>query len=195
MALLMSVFFIFMDTNTQKVSQNRQKKEQLVAELVEKVGKSQGMVFANYQGLTHQQLENMKRKLKKSNAEFIAVKNTLLLRALGDKLDEASKAHFNQPTGAMFIYDDIVDPLKELTQTIKEFKMPVIKFGILDGKIVTNQEVTKIALLPPLPVLRAQLLGQMQAPISGLHRALNWNLQKLVLTLNAIKDKKPAASA
>lgn len=184
-----------MDNTTVKVSQNRQKKEQLVAELVEKVGKSNGMVFTNYQGLTHQQLENMKKSLKKANAEFVAVKNTLLLRALGDKIDEASKTHFNQPTGALFIYNDIVDPLKELTKTIKEFKMPVIKFGILDGKMVTDQEVTKIASLPPLPVLRAQLLGQMQSPISGLHRALNWNLQQLVLTLNAIKDKKPAATA
>ena len=113
--------------------------------------------------------------------------------ALKDKIDkEATKEYFEQPTGAMFIYNDIVDPLKELSKTIKEFKMPVIKFGILEGKFVTDKEVTKIASLPPLPVLRAQLLGQMQAPISGLHRALRWNLQSLVMTLNAVKDKKTA---
>lgn len=185
-----------MSDDTRKVSQNRQKKEQLVAELTEKVGKSTAIVFANYQGLTHQQLENMKRNLKKVDAEFVAVKNTLLERALADKIDKAiSDQHFHQPTGALFIYKDIVDPLKELTKTVKEFKMPVIKFGIVEGKIVTDEQVTKIASLPPLPVLQAQLLGQMKAPISGLHRALNWNLQQLVLTLNAIKEKKPAASA
>lgn len=182
-----------MDNTTVKISQNRQKKEQLVAELQEKVKKSTGMVFANYQGLTHQQLENLKKNLKKTESEFVAVKNTLLQIALKDKIDkEATKAYFEQPTGAMFIYNDIVDPLKELSKTIKEFKMPVIKFGILEGKFVTDKEVTKIASLPPLPVLRAQLLGQMQAPISGLHRALRWNLQSLVMTLNAVKDKKTA---
>jgi len=185
-----------MDNTTVKISQNRQNKEKLVAELKDKVAKSNAMVFANYQGLTHQQLENMKRNLKKAEAEFVAVKNTLLEIALGDKIDqETAKQHFNQPTGALFIYNDVVDPLKELTKTVKEFKMPVIKFGILDGKVVTDQEVTKLASLPPLPVLRAQLLGQMKAPISGLHRALNWNLQSLVMTLNAVKDKKSAASA
>jgi large subunit ribosomal protein L10 len=185
-----------MDNTTVKISQNRQTKEKLVAQLIEKVGKSTGMVFANYQGLTHQQLENMKRNLKKVDAEFIAVKNTLLQLALTDKIDkETSAQHFSQPTGALFIYKDIVDPLKELTKTIKEFKMPIIKFGILDGKVVTDQQVTKIASLPPLPVLQAQLLGQMKAPISGLHRALNWNLQSLVMTLNAVKEKKSAASA
>ncbi len=182
-----------MDNTTVKISQNRQKKEQLVAELQEKVKKSTGMVFANYQGLTHQQLENLKKNLKKTESEFVAVKNTLLQIALKDKIDkEATKEYFEQPTGAMFIYNDIVNPLKELSKTIKELKMPVIKFGILEGKFVTDKEVTKIASLPPLPVLRAQLLGQMQAPISGLHRALRWNLQSLVMTLNAVKDKKTA---
>lgn len=185
-----------MDKTDVKVSQNRQKKEALVAELTEKIAKSNGIVFANYQGLTHQQLENMKKNLKKAEAEFIAVKNTLLELALADKVDKETVAqHFNQPTGALFIYNDLVNPLKELTKTVKEFKLPVIKFGIIEGKVVTDSEVTKIATLPPLPVLQAQLLGQMKAPISGLHRALNWNLQQLVLTLNAIKDNKPADAA
>jgi large subunit ribosomal protein L10 len=180
-----------MSDETKKVSQNRQKKEQLVSELAAKVEKSTAIVFANYQGLTHQQLENMKRSLKKANAEFFAVKNTLLERALTDKVDKETVAkHFHQPTGALFIYQDIVDPLKELTRTIKEFKMPVIKFGIIEGKVVTDEQVTKIASLPPLPVLQAQLLGQMKAPISGLHRALQWNLKSLVMTLKAIESKK-----
>lgn len=173
-----------------KVSQNRQDKEKLVAELTEKVEKSKAMVFANYQGLTHLQLEALKKALKKVEAEFVATKNTLILRALKDKATEDDKKHFNNPTGTLFIYNDVVAPLKELSKTIKELKLPEIKFGIFEGKSVTDKDVVKIASLPPLPVLRAQLLGQMNAPVQGLHRALNWNLQQLVLTLNAIKDKK-----
>lgn len=174
-----------------KTSQNRLKKEQLVAELLEKVEKSKGMVFANYQGLTHHQLEALKRALKKSEAEFVATKNTLILRALeGINLSDEDKKHFNNPTGTLFIYNDIIEPLKHLTKTIKELKLPEIKFGILEGKAISDKQVTQLASLPPLPVLRAQLLGQMNAPVQGLHRALNWNLQQLVLTLNAIKEKK-----
>lgn len=172
-------------------SPNRKKKEQIVAELNEKVEKAQAMVFANYQGLTHQQLENLKKNLKKSDAEFVAIKNTLLKRALESKVDtEGTADHFNQPTGALFIYGDVVEPLKHLNQSIKEFKMPVIKFGVFEGNVVDDKGVVKIASLPPLPVLRAQLLGQMQAPIQGLHRALSWNIQQLVMTLNAISEKK-----
>ncbi len=180
------------DVNT---SQNRLKKEAITAELIEKVGRANGIVFANYQGLTHQQLEGLKKGLKKVDAEFVAAKNTLLLRALTDKIDtEAEKDKFTKPTAALFIYGDVVEPLKLLSKTIKDFKLPEVKFGLIEGNIVTDKEVIKIATLPPLPVLRAKLLGQMQSPIQGLHRALSWNIQNFVMTLNAIKDKKGASA-
>lgn len=180
------------DVNT---SQNRVKKEAIKAELVEKVEKSHAMVFSNYQGLTHQQLETLKKSLKKVDAEFVAAKNTILLRALEGKIDqEAEKDKFTQPTAALFIYGDIVEPLKILSKTVKDFKLPKVKFGIVEGSMVTDKEVARLATLPPLPVLRAQLLGQMLSPVQGLHRALNWNLQSLVMTLNAIKEKKGASA-
>ncbi len=174
-----------------RVSRGRQKKEKVVAELLEKVEKAKGLVFTNYQGMTHQQIERLKKALKKVEAEYVATKNTLLIRALKDKVDiETEKDKFTQPTATLFLYNDIIAPLKELSKIIRELKLPAIKFGILEGKVLTDQEVIKLSTLAPLPVLRAQLLGQMQAPISGLHRALNWNLQKFVLTLNAVKSKK-----
>lgn len=174
-----------------KISSNKQKKIDLVSELTEKVSKSKAIVFTNYQGLTHLQLERIKKTSKKLEAEYVTTKNTLLKRALGEKIDqEKDKDKFKDPTATLFIYNDIVEPLKELTKIIKELSLPKIKFGIFEGRTITEAEVSKIATLPPLPILRAQLLGQMKSPISGLHRALNWNLQKLVLTLNAIKDKK-----
>lgn len=174
-----------------KVSENRQKKEVIVASLQEKVTKAQGMVFTNYQGLTHQQIEALKKALKPVDAEYVNTKNTLLLRALSEKIDtEKEKGQFKNPTATMFMYSDIVEPLKQLTKTIKELKLPMIKFGILEGALVSDKDVITISKLPPLDILRAQALGQMKAPIAGLHRALNWNLQTLVMTLNAIKEKK-----
>jgi len=174
-------------------SQNRQKKEVIVAELLQKVEKAKGIVFTNYQGLTHQQIENLKKALKTLEAEYVNTKNTLLLRALKGKIDtEAEKEKFVQPTATLFMYDDIVMPLKQLTKTLKEFNLPTIKFGILEGKLLTQDEVIRVSTLAPLPVLRAQLLGNMKGPISGLHRALNWNLQKLVMTLSAIEKTKQA---
>jgi large subunit ribosomal protein L10 len=178
------------DTAT-KVSQNRQKKEKIVESLSEKVEKAQGMVFTNYQGLTHQQIEGLKKALKAQDAEFVNTKNTLLLRALGNKItSEEEKDKFQQPTATLFIYKDVILPLKQLTKSIKELSLPSIKFGIIDGKVLSDKEIVRLSNLPPIAVLQAQLLGMMQSPISGLHRALNWNMQKFVMTLNAIKEKK-----
>jgi large subunit ribosomal protein L10 len=180
-----------MNKDNTKTSANRQKKETLIAEYTEKVDKAKGMVFANYQGLTHLQLEALKKAMRKEDAEFVATKNSLILRALDGKVDvTAEKDKFTKPTATLFIYNDFIEPLKHLAKTIKELTLPVIKFGVLECKIVSDTDIVKLSSLPSLPVLRAKLLGQMQAPISGLHRALNWNLQKLVMTLSAIADKK-----
>jgi len=174
-----------------KISANRQKKEKLVAELSEKVSKSNSIVFTNYQGLTHLQLERIKKTVKKLDAEYVAAKNTLLKIALKDKIDtEKEKDQFTNPTAALFMYNEVAEPLKELKKIIKELNLPLIKFGIFEGNTITESQINKIASLPPLPVLRAQLLGQMLSPISGFHRALSWNITKLAMTLNAIKDKK-----
>jgi len=180
-----------MTNKTNPNSANRKKKESLVAELTKKVTKSKSMVFTNYQGLTHMQLERIKKTAKKLDAEYVAAKNTLLKIALKDKIDvESQKDKFEKPTATLFMYNDVVEPLKELTKIIKELTLPSIKFGVFEGKIITEKEVVKIASLPPLPNLRAQLLGQMKSPIQGLHTALNWNIQKFVMTLNAIQQKK-----
>ena len=183
-----------MKDTTPKISPNRLKKEEVVAELLKKIEVAKGLVFTNYQGLTHQQIENLKKALKAVDAEYVNTKNTLLKRALStldtpdthDTLD----TQLNQPTATLFIYNDIISPLKQLTKTIKELALPTIKFGILGGKLLTDKEIIKLSTLAPLPVLRAQLLGTMKGPISGLHRALNWNLQKLVMTLSAIQSQK-----
>lgn len=171
--------------------QGRERKEQIVAELSEKTDKAKAFVFTNYQGLSHQQIEDLKKGVKNVGAEYVITKNSLILRALANKgISDEDKSHFENPTATLFIYEDVVDPLKELAKSIKTMELPSIKFGIIDGKPVSGQDVITISKLPPLPVLQAQVLGQMMAPIQGLHRALNWNIQSLVMTLNQIAQQK-----
>ena len=173
-----------------KVSANRQKKEVIVAEVSEKVQKAKAMVFTNFQGLTHKQLEEFKKEIKKSDAEFAATKNTLLKRALGDGAIAGNEDKFQQPTGTLYMYGDVVAPLKVLAKMIKDTEKPTIKFGLLEGKAITDKEVLKLSTLPNRETLIAQMLGMMNAPVQGLHRALSWNLQKFVMTLNAVAEKK-----
>jgi large subunit ribosomal protein L10 len=180
-----------MNDQTQKISENKQKKEVIVAEMTDMVTRSRGMVFTNYTGLTHQQLETIKRAVKKLDGNYVAVKNTLLLRALSDvTLADEDKKKLENPTAALFMYNDVVEPLKIISKMMKETEKPTIKFGIFDGIAVSDKDVLRLSTLPSKDVLRAQLLGQMMSPIQGLHRALSWNMQQFVMTLSAIAQKK-----
>ena len=171
-----------------KISASRQRKEKIVAELSEKVSRSKGLVFTNYQGLTHKQLENLRKKVQTMDADFVATKNTLLKLALGKiskPLDTLKNA-----TATLFLYGDPVGPLKEIAKAIKEFSRPAIKFGILDGQALTSDQLIKISALPSRETLLTQLVFGLKSPITGLYRALNWNIQKFMMTLKAIEQKR-----
>ncbi len=191
-------------------SKNREKKEQLVAEIAEKIGRSKGLVFTNYQGLTHKQLEGLKKALKEANAELVVTKNTLLKLAFtanrlqttavdglpaGKAGSQSTADNFINPTATIFAYDDVIAPLKHLAKTLKTLGLPTIKFGILDGQALNSEQVLTLASLPSREVLLAQVVGGLKSPIFGLHRALNWNIQKLVMTLKAVENKKQLATS
>ena len=184
-----------------KISVNRQKKEQTVAKLSEKIAKAKGIVFTNYQGLTHKQLEELKKALRDLNAELVVTKNTLLKIALKKSTafglqttavdgSQNAKSMLSNPTAALFVYDDVIMPLKQLTKSLKMLGLPTIKFGILDNQVLAGEQLLKLASLPSREVLLAQVVSGLKSPIFGLHRALSWNLQRLVFTLRAIETKK-----
>ena len=182
-----------MTDEVKKVSANRAKKEQIVEEMAEKASKAKAVVFTNYQGLTHKQLEELKKTIKPMDSEYVVAKNSLVLRAFDKaKVKIENPDSLEGPTGTMFLYGDIVEPLKKLAKMIKDLNLPSVKFGIMDNSPLTNDQVLKLATLPSRETLIAQFVGGMKSPLFGLHRALNWNLQKLVLTLKAVEKSKPA---
>jgi large subunit ribosomal protein L10 len=176
----------------------RERKEQIVAELVEKLNGTQGVVFADYKGLTHKQLEDLKRELKKMDATIVIAKNSLVKISLG-KIEKYSahkdNENLNLPTATLLINGDYVEPLKRLQKAIKEYGLPKVKFGIIDGQALDESGVLKIASLPNRETLIAQLVGVLNSPIQGLVVTLNAPIQKLAMVLNAIAQNKPASPA
>ena len=183
-----------------KVTAGRQKKIQIISELSEKIAKAKALVFTNYQGLTHKQLEGLKKALKALGAELVVTKNTLLKLALKTtdyRLEtravdgsQSAESMLSNPTATLFIYDDAIAPLKQIAKTLKLLGLPTIKFGILDNQALTGDQLLKLAMLPSREVLLVQVVSGLKSPIFALHRALSWNLNKLVMTLKAIEAKK-----
>lgn len=165
------------------------KKISTVNELTDKVTKAKSMVFADYRGLKHKQLEDLRRKLKKTQGEFVITKNRLLLRALGHQ-GEAIRETLNDATATLFAYADEVGPVKELVKFFKDAAVGKTKGGLLGTRVMNAADVDKLAKLPNRETILAQLAGQLNAPIQSLHYALSWNMNKLVWALNAVKNKK-----
>lgn len=172
-----------------KTSAAKQKKIDAVTDLTDKIAKAKSMVFVDYRGLKHKQMEELRRTLKKHQGELTVAKNRLLLRGLTDKA-ESLKSILTNTTATLFAYADEVAPLKELLKFLKVAGVGNTKGGLLGNTILSDTEVTRLAALPTRDVLLGKLVGQLNAPIQGLHYALSWNINTLVWALNAVKNSK-----
>lgn len=169
-----------------------QKKIDTVTLLNDKISRAKSMVFVDYRGLKHKQMEELRRTLKKHRGELTVSKNRLMIKAL----DSASKGlnpvtqFLSDTTATLFAYADEVAPLKELLKFLKVAGVGKTKGGLLGNTILSDAEVTRLAALPSRDVLLGRLVGQLNAPIQGLHYALSWNINKLVWALRAVRDAK-----
>lgn len=167
-----------------------QKKIDTVKSLTDKLSRAKSLILADYQGFTHKELENLRKKLKKLGAEFVVTKNTLLKRILGESKKTVDQTSLDGATATLFSYADEISPITELVNFFKTSAKGKIKSGFLGEAPLTAKDAEKLANLPSRNTLLAQLVGQLQAPLYGFHNALSWNLRQLVWTLNAVKNKK-----
>ena len=143
-------------------------KKKVVEELTAKL-RSQAGVFVNYSGITVIEDTEMRVKMRESNVDYAVIKNTLMRFAIKNVGFEELEPILYGTTSLAVSNDDPVAPAR----IIKEYadKLPnyfEIKGGFMDGRILSVSEINAIASIPPLPILQAQLLGTMLAPIASL---------------------------
>lgn len=166
-----------------------QKKIDTVTGLTDKISRAKAIFFADYRGLKHKQLQDLRKSLKKTQSEFVVTKNRLLKRALGDKVKEF-ETELQDTTATIFAYADEVAPLRDLLKFFKVAGFGKTKAGLLGMQVLSDKEVTRLASLPTRDVLLGKLVSQLNHPIQGLHYALSWNINKIVWALEAVKNKK-----
>ena len=137
-----------------------------VAELTDKFRDSDSVVLTEYRGLTVSQLSELRSSLGE-HATFSVVKNTLTKIAVSEAGLEAELASLlTGPSAIAFVEGDVVEAAKGLRDFSKDNPALVIKGGVLDGKAITPDELTRIADLEPREVLLAKLAGAMTASMS-----------------------------
>jgi len=168
---------------------SKQQKQVILDSLADKIGKAKTIVFAGFNALTVKDNEQLRQKLKAEDGEYYVAKKTLLGKSL--KIEGLNIRKFPGKVAAIFAYGDEVAPAKALDEFRKGKKDKLFFVGgVLEGRAISAEEVDNLAKLPSKQQLYAQLVGSLNAPVSGFVNALSGNLRNLVYVLKAIEVKK-----
>ena len=176
--------------------ESKKKKAIVVDSVADKLSRSSVVLVTDYRGLTVANITQLRRKLREQKVEFLVVKNTLATLAAQKVEKKALEELLVGPTAIAFSYGEAVPSVKSLLDFMKANKTTMrIKGGMLGSRILTTAEVSQLAMMPPKEVLVARMLGNMQAPLSGLMYALSANLRGLMTVLDArIKQQEVSAN-
>lgn len=146
-----------------------EEKKALVASLVEKIKNSPAGVLVDYKGITVEDDTKLRRDMRAAGVEYAVIKNTMIRFACNELGFEALDEHLNGTTAlAISMTDDVVAPAKILGEFAKKHENFKIKAGFLEGKVIGEAEVQKLANMPNKETLIAQVLYSFNYPIMQL---------------------------
>jgi large subunit ribosomal protein L10 len=160
-------------------------KKIIVDQLLERVNQSPFVLVVDYNGMTVSQFSELRNRLSEGGAECHVAKNTHMKRVLSEAgLPDLSEALVGQ-TAFITGEEDVCAAAKAVSNFSKEFQLPVVKGGVLDGAVIDEAQIKALGDLPPRDVLLGQLLGTINAPAEKLLRTLNEPGGSLLRVINA----------
>lgn len=172
------------------MAKTRQEKEQQVQTLTDQLKEAKSVVFANFQGLSVQETEELRAQCREQDIVCLATKKTLMGRALKNIDMDVETKEFKGGIAAFFGTSDEVAPAQVVANFAKTHEKLSIFGGVLEGAFINSEKVKQLSSLPSKQEMLARLVGTINAPISGFVNVLAGNLRGLVTVLSAIKDNK-----
>lgn len=171
----------------------RQEKEQIISEVSEKIARAKSLFFADFTGITVEQVDELRREFRKSEIDYRVVKNTLARKALEhiDGFDKVSN-HLVGHTAIAFGYDDPIAPAKIIKKFHDKYEKLKVKVCIIENQVFQGNRLDELAKLPTRSEIIVGVLGSLQSPIVGIVSAVNAVLSDLVSVIDAIQKKKAA---
>lgn len=173
---------------------SKERKEEVLATYADWLKKSQAVIVVEYTGAKMKDLDNIRAKIRESGGEFHVLKNTLARRAFADGGMSLPADFLVKSTAVSFAFSDPAATAKALNDATKGNEFVKVKGGFMSGQVLNASQVKALADLPPLPVMRAQLLGVLQAPAGKLVRTLAEPARGLAAVIKAFSEKAPAAA-
>ena len=157
-------------------------KEELVKALAERMKSAKVIILTDYRGINVEDVTKLRADLRNVNAEYKVIKNNIIKRALDMNGESGLDDLLVGPTAILMGDEDYLEPSKVIYNFTKNNDFYKIKGGIIDGKVMTAEEIIALAKLPSRQELLAKLAG-----------ALLGNITKLAVALDQVKDQKANA--
>lgn len=173
-----------------------QKKEAVVAEIKEAIEGANSMIIVRYEGVSVQDITELREECRKEEVNYKVLKNTMVRRALHELDHEEFDDLLNGPNAFVFSNGDMTAGPRIIGNYAKDHEDNMaVKAGLVDGKMIDEAEVKKLATLPTKEQLLSMVLRALQGPITGLAGVSQAILSQLVYALNAIKEKEEGEAA
>jgi large subunit ribosomal protein L10 len=175
------------------MAKSKTQKSEALQTLVENMKASKSMVFANYQGLKMTESEELRKLCRDGQVVYMSSKKTLVQKALSEAgFADTHVQDFDGAVAVAFGTVDEVAPAQIIAGFAKKHTTVKIFGGVLEGAFIDGAKVAALSQLPSKQQLLGQLVGTLNAPVSGFVNVLAGNIRGFVTVLNAIKDQKPA---
>jgi large subunit ribosomal protein L10 len=172
----------------------KERKKELVEEYRRLIEGSRGHVLTSYSGVTVTDLEELRRKLREVGGEFHIVKNSLMKLVLDEAGLAVPEGAFEGTTAVGFATDDIPAVAKAIVDLAKAGDLLKVKGAIVDGQVFSRAQVERLANLPPLPVVQAQLMGVLQAPGRRVASVVAGSVRQILNVVKAYADSGATAA-
>jgi len=168
----------------------KSEKRAMVEYLSTQFSKAQAAFMTDYRGLDVEKLSGLRNKLEEQGAEYRVVKNTLARIAAKGTIVEACSEYLQGTNAMALVYEDPAAAAKVLVDFAKQEDTLKVKGGVLGDSLLSTADIMHLASLPSKDVLRAQVLGTMNAVPGGLVNVLSGVLRSFVQVLSAIQEAK-----
>ena len=173
----------------------KERKEEVLATYADWMKRSQAVILVEYTGAKMKDLDGIRAKVRESGGEFHILKNTLARRAFANSGMELPQDYLVKSTAVSFAFTDPASTAKALNEATKGKEYLKVKGGFMSGQSLNAAQVKALADMPPLPVVRAQLLGVLQAPAGKLVRTIAEPARGLAAVVKAFAEKASEANA
>ena len=169
-------------------------KREAVADLSERLRRAAIVIATDFSGLKVNQMTELRNRLREQGVEYRVVKNRIASIAAGESGVEAFHDLLEGVTGVVLGYDDPIAAAKAVSDFVRQTRADLkVRKGVMDGALLSEAQVVTLAALPGRDELIARLLGQMNAPISGLVNVLSGPIRGLAIVLQRRAEQLDAA--